>query len=131
MLANYNDIKKRIKEQPKWFDCHGVPRYDDFHPSLSPNIYADEVVLMRIACQNCGRDFLVELNFSKMDVVFRATPLKERIESKLIHYGDPPNDDCCDSGPTMNCDDLEIVEYWSRKGVLEWKRDKKFEIRLL
>ena len=129
MLAQYQDIKKRIKEAPRWFDENGVPRYDEFHPSLSPNIYADEVVLMEISCQDCGRRFFVEMSWStSFGILDGIVPLHKRIEDKLIHYGDPPND-CCDCGATMNCNDLEIIQFWSRD-KFEWERNKKYEIVL-
>jgi len=34
MKAYFEDIMKRIKEKPKWFDSNGVPRYDDFKPEM-------------------------------------------------------------------------------------------------
>ena len=42
MKANYADILIRIKEEPKWYDENGTPRYEKFHPSFSPDIYARE-----------------------------------------------------------------------------------------
>lgn len=133
MKAAYEDIREKINEEPRWFDTHGVPRYAKFHPDLSPNIYADEVVLLKIACQNCGHRFLVEMNWGVQDKVFDdIVSLHERIENRTIHYGDPPIG-CCAVGSTMNCDDLEVVEFWKRDRdtmTLEWVRDKKYEIDL-
>lgn len=40
---------------------------------------------------------------------------------------DPPNIGCCAAGPTMNCDDLAVIEYWHRPDW-EWERDKALEI---
>jgi len=146
MKASYKDIKRRIKEPVLWYDYNGTPRYDKFHPSLSPNIYADEVILLEISCQNCGRRFLVEMNCSKLSTDFfgeRMEPFSERIkkwkESKKelkekgmhiwppVHYGDPPIHNCI--GDTMNCYDLEIVEFWHRP-EFDWHRKKEYEIEL-
>ena len=41
MKPSYEDIKKRIDEEPKWYDHHGVPRYEEFNPELTSNIYAE------------------------------------------------------------------------------------------
>lgn len=132
MLAEYEDIKKKIKEIPKWYDTNGVPRYDKFHPELSPNIYATEVVLMEISCQNCGERFMVEMNWSaSFDGLRGITPLHKQIKKKSIHYGDPPSHIKTDhAGSTMNCDDLRIKEFWTREDSLDWKRVKKYEIQL-
>ncbi|MEK6829690.1 MAG: hypothetical protein AABY15_06220 [Nanoarchaeota archaeon] len=129
MLAEYEDIKKRIKEEPKWYDENGTPRYDSFHPELSPNIYADEVALMKISCQECGQIFYVEMSWSKSNL-YNVLPLSKNIKS--LHYGDPPRHSNCSAGDTMNCNDLEIVEFWERnfKKSVEWVRNKKFEIKL-
>lgn len=121
MHHHYNDIKKRIKKEPKWYDCHGVPRYEDFTPNQSPNVYAREVVLVKIACQYCDEGFLVEINWGYRDY------LLGRGSTDHIHYGDPPNHDC--TGDTMNCIDLEIKEFWIRDGY-SWKHLKEKEIKL-
>lgn len=134
MIESYMDIRKRIPEPPKWFDAHGVPRYDDFHPSLSVNVYASEVLLYEIACQSCLERFLVEENWSKYDLVRmmsgeKTPPLSERVKQKDIHYGDPPcfgNDTCC-AGATMNCLDIRTVQLWSRSNNHEWKRVAELE----
>lgn len=132
MLEAYRDIRKRIPEPPKWFDEHGVPRYDDFHPSLSPNVYADEVLLYEIACQACGERFLVEENWSRLNlpdiVAGRKTPsLSERVRSADIHYGDPPcfGGDCM-AGATMNCEDIKTVQFW-RRDHRAWQRVAELE----
>jgi len=131
MKAYYEDIRKRIKEEPKWFDENGVPRYDEFHPKLCPNIYADEVVLMEIKCQACGRRFLVELNWDIHDEMFRKVPsLEERIKNNSIHYGDPPihlmdGEPCV--GVTMNSVPLKVIQFWKRSADKGWVRVKKLE----
>lgn len=130
MLESYLDIRKRIPEPPKWFDAHGVPRYGDFHPSLSVNVYASEVLLYEIACQSCLRRFLVEENWSHLSIndimaKRKTPPLSERVVRAEIHYGDPPcfGDEGCCAGATMNCLDVKTVQFWSRvNDQREWSR---------
>ncbi len=114
MLADYDDIRKRIKEEPIWYDTNGVPRYDKFEPMLCSNIYATEIVLLKIACQSCGQKFLVEMHYSMMDRVNGIKPLSKKLRN--LHYGDPPIHGCC--GDTMNCDDIRIVEFGVRKDLI-------------
>ena len=104
--------------------------------------------------QNCGTHFLVafssDINMAMVQAVqsdeyknletkeekedwFHAlsrTPLADAIQSKGIHYGDPPNVHCCPAGPTMNCDDLRVCEYWRRDQAFDWQRHKQLEIAL-
>jgi hypothetical protein len=132
MLESYNDIRSRIPEQPKWHDEHGVPRYDDFHPSLSPNVYAAEVLLYEIACQNCDARYLVEENWNAYDLLSiisgKPTPaLSDRVRRQAVHYGDPP---CweCGAGATMNCLDIRTVQFWTRDNDChEWERVPELE----
>lgn len=138
MLAKFEDIRDRIKEEPSWYDSNGTPRYGRFHPNMSPNIYASEVALVKIRCSNCLQEFLVEFNWSKNNLVFNeeSKPLSEWIKSKRIHYGDPPRHNVREDGSgcvgeTMNCDDIEVVEFWKQEGrMLEWVRKKEFEINV-
>jgi len=130
MLRSYKDILSKISENPKWWDAHGVPRYCDFHPDESSNVYADEVALLRIACQSCLKEFDVELNWSEHSYNWtgqKFSPLSH--EPKLLHYGDPPNSGCCPAGHTMNCIDLRILEFWKRS-KLSWERKSELEIEL-
>lgn len=55
----YDDILSRIPEEPIWFDEHAVPRYCEFDPKRVANAYADEVALVEVTCQSCGRLFHV------------------------------------------------------------------------
>jgi len=128
MKALYEDIRKRIKEEPKWFDCNGVPRYDKFHPRLSPNIYADQVALVEIECQQCGKRFLVEVNWDDWD---EEPDLKTRIKEGWIGYGDPPQhpETFCFAGCTMTAKTIRVVEFWEKKKS-EWRRNKRFEIEI-
>ena len=140
MNADYKDITSRIKEKPKWWDENGTPRYDPFSPELCPDIYAEEVELLEIACQSCGERFLVEMHHSKLDAypINKNKPKEsftERLEKNpdyIPHYGDPPRhtdeSEYQHSGNVMNCIDIQIVQLWKkgwRKGESgEWVRIK-------
>lgn len=131
MLPDYSDIKDRIKEEPKWYTEHGVPRYCDFNPiDHSQNIYADTAVLYKITCQRCGKEFIVADSDSRYDVVLKKTKAKRLLRNsyKDLHYGDPPNHGCV--GDTMNCEDIEIVEFWQQDGRHNWHRVPEKEIKL-
>lgn len=138
MHASYLDITSRIEEEPTWYDENGTPRYGKFSPELSPNIYAHEVILLEIACQDCKQRFLVEMNWDVMKGLFeprRTECFSSRFDSWLkdkdnffpIHYGDPPIHGCV--GDTENCYDLRVVEF-HKKDNFEFKRVKKYEIEL-
>lgn len=116
MKSNYEDIFSRIAEEPKWYDQNGCPRYDDFRPELCPDIYSHQVVLLKIACQECRRIFFVEMHKGCWESL--GNP-------KKLHYGDPPNHNCV--GDTMNCFDLEVVEAWYKDDNLQWKRKEDLE----
>lgn len=136
MLTDYEDIRKRIKEEPKWFDTHGIPRYDKFHPSmLSP--YGKIAVLYLIECQSCNNGIIVADSYTDMDL-FRAKITKKnkkfnkwlREIIELINYGDPPRhndvqDKYCHAGCAMSSNALKIIELWYRKW--EWRRVNKFK----
>lgn len=130
MNACYADILDRIAEAPKWFDEHAVPRFDLFEPNKIANIYAYECALLLIACQSCGREFEVAMSRDAMDFTRGAEALAMQIAKKAIHYGDPPNVHCCASGPTMNCDDIRVLEYWHSDADTghEWKREPSCEV---
>lgn len=118
MKENYLDILSRIDEEPTWFDQNGTPRYGEFHPDGCPNIYSHLVVLMRITCQACYRPFDVELHDSSWG-------RKELLPPKKWHYGDPPRHDCV--GDSMNCEDIEVLQVWSRDDCGDWIRCPVFE----
>jgi hypothetical protein len=125
--------------QPQWWDENGVPRFAPHHPTLCPCIYAIEVVLLKISCQSCGQEFLVQLSVSEMTRVrhMRLYPknpyrtLEDRVCDGSIHYGDPPrhdDNDNCGAGASMNCWDLAVVQFWRRTD--EWIRKPELEIEL-
>ncbi len=139
MKPKYSDITSRIAGEPIWFGNNGEPRYDPFHPSLSSNFYAVEVVLLKIQCQNCKKSFLVEMLHSKPS---QSASLEYKVINNKkyflnpVHYGDPPrhndprgiylgHDECV--GNTMNAESLQIVEFWKREN-LEWVRKPEYEI---
>ncbi len=151
MLNSYDDIRSRIPESPRWWDENGVPRYVPFTPDETADIYAQECALVLIACQACGAEFLVAFSWPRVGFVRgeckALTPLTlERVRS--LHYGDPPNVGCCPAGPTMNCDDLRVLEFWRKggdefteeregmpgrvclPGYFDWRRVRELEISL-
>jgi len=119
MHSNYEDILSRIEEKPSWYDANGAPRYGPFTPEMCPNIYAEDVVLLRIRCQACGQHFDVEMHDGD---VFRPLPIP-----RGLHYGDPPAHGCALGGDTETCDDLMVLEVWRRMSVGDWRRCPSFE----
>lgn len=127
MLDSYADIRERIPEPPKWWDRHGCPRYSDPVPKNCSHVYADRLAFMRIACQACGTEFLVEFASSRMDRILWARtagkdPLEEQPwEPETLHYGDPPSTGCCAAGDTMNSCPRELVAAYEKERF-DWKR---------
>jgi hypothetical protein len=142
MHDSYDDIRSRISEPPKWFDENAVPRYSDFAPGEQSNIYADRVAFVLIACQNCREKFKVCFSSCSMDrlrwqlrheQLGVENPCKHDLWDGCvdgsIHFGDPPNTQCCPAGPTMNCLDLRVLEAWERVNF-EWVRKPECEVML-
>lgn len=127
MLHDYADIIKATGgKNPKWWDENGVPRFGKHHPKESADIYAKEVALVEIRCQNCPKKFLVQMTWSYMDDIRYARaagPMSKRVDS--LHYGDPPRHED-PAGNTMNCYDLRVVEFWAQKDY-EWVRVPELE----
>jgi hypothetical protein len=131
MHAHYKDILSRIQDPPAWFDENAVPRFDPFSPDLIANIYADICVLVEIQCQNCRRTFKVSMSEGAMERFNRRGLIYAQIENKSLHYGDPPNINCCGSGPTMNCLDIRVLECWRRgEKSFVWDRQPDLEVAL-
>ena len=127
MHESYEDITSKLGK-PLWWDEVGCPRYEPFTVRMLNDIYAKEAVLLEIACQACEHRFLVAMSRSLFS---GGTPLHKLIRNGSIHYGDPPNYGCCASGPTMNCDDLRVHEYWRQaRRPYEMIRVKAFEVAL-
>jgi hypothetical protein len=132
MKALFEDILCRIyPEKPSWYDSNGTPRYGGFNPDACPNIYASEVALVEIACQNCKKRFLVEVHSDQYaNAVFWGS-VKGRITRGSIGYGDPPrHGDKCLAGDTMTSDALRVVEFWEKNARDEWARNSELEIAL-
>lgn len=118
MHESYIDITSRIDEEPSWYDANGAPRYGEFTPKRCPNIYADIVFLLLIACQDCGKEFRVQMHSDWFNRTGRA------YRPSKAHYGDPPIHGCV--GDTMNCEDIEVLEVWKRIDH-EWERQPDLE----
>lgn len=133
MHHHYNDITSRILAPPMWYDENAVPRYCDFAPDEVADIYATEVALVEIACQDCGQRFNVAFSWDRVEWVKGVPRLHEAMtlaDVKRLHYGDPPNAGCCPAGPTMNCDDLRVLEFWRKDEAFTWTRIPELEVAL-
>jgi hypothetical protein len=112
MLPDFDDIKQLIPQDPIWYTEGGVPRYAPFHPEML-GVYDKQALLVAIACQNCGKPFLVgwgSPGYRWANGQYTQEDLEDI--AKHFHYGDPPRHGCV--GDTMNCIDLSIEEAWSR-----------------
>lgn len=149
MHQYYKDILEHVSEPPRWFDENAVPRFCEFLPKEAAHIYASEVTLLLIECQACATRFKVALSeLNLRDVLWDSSKRKVKnisdlIADRSIHYGDPPNVRCCDTGPTMNSVAIRVLEYWYKPVVrgeglvgrkirdpqaLNFQRDPEFEI---
>ncbi len=134
MNHHYSDITDKLGE-PLWWDENAVPRYCEFSPQDTANIYRDECALVLIRCQNCGREFKVAFSDSRSARYLRraiaektAPGIADRIRDNTLHYGDPPNIHCCPSGPTMNSVPIRVLEYWRlNRAAWEMVRDTALE----
>lgn len=126
MKHHFADILDRIPEPPKWFDENGTPRYNDFHPDEVPNIYANECCLFRIECQMCTREFDVALSWYRLGT---ERSLTERVEDNTLHYGDPPNIQCCASGLSSNSVPRYVIQFW-RRVKFDWARVSELERKI-
>lgn len=157
MNNSYEDIRSRIAEEPKWFDEEAVPRYCTFAPRETANIYADSSCLVEITCQGCGHAFQVCFSDSRTRRLLRALDalraegveattelmqeraelltLEHAIETRELHYGDPPNIYCCAAGPTMNSVPRRVLEFWGRNPDLRsaerWLRLPEYEVDIV
>jgi len=123
MRLCYEDILTRIEEKPRWWDSKGVPRYCEFHPDVCPNLYADEIVLLRVACQNCKTEFDVQYEWDQF-----STMLDRPSESLVtIAYGNPPHNKCCMVGPSMQSISLFTIQFWKRNKRQAWVRQPDLE----
>lgn len=125
MKASYEDILKRIKDPIQWFDDRGTPRYDLFYPTLVPDIYANEALLLKIRCAGCEKAFLVGLSRSSF---YSGSRFRDNLQ--CVGYGDAPIHGC--SGDTMLSDAIRVVEYWAKDEATghEWQRFPELEITI-
>ena len=135
LYADITKIAAAAGVSAGWYDEHGVPRFCRFHPAACADPYADEVALLRIACQNCRKEFLVAVSLSKIErMISKSRSLAQIIhEDKELSYGDPPNAGCCAAGPVMCSETLEIVEFWQYQrmsATSKWVRNPGLEIKL-
>lgn len=128
MYISYFDILDRIDAKPTWW-LNGVPRFEPFAPK-DTNVYAREAALIETHCQQCGTRF--DVGIFQCSAVGDEATLAEGIRNGTLPIGDPPNIDCCASGPTMTSDLERVLEYWRRdtKVSFEWVRDASLEIEL-
>lgn len=142
MNNSYMDIRSRIPAEPIWFDENAVPRYCEFSPEKVSDIYSDRVALVLISCQGCNHQFMVAFSSSlgtRIEFLMRAGYVGKEIENldndilwkdiqnRRLHYGDPPNINCCAAGPTMNCIDHRVLEAWQKENF-KWVRKPEFEV---
>jgi hypothetical protein len=118
MNHHYKDIRDKLGE-PLWWDEYAVPRYCEFAPDETGDIYAREAVLLEIACQDCGTRFKVCMTTPPYT---QRPSLADLVRDDEVHYGDPPNAGCCAAGPTMNSVPLRVLEFWDRTVGLDWQR---------
>ena len=155
MHAGYEDIIDATDGKvPLWWDQNGVPRFRAHHPDLAPDIYAEEVLLLRVACQRCLHEQLVQMTWGHNDAIQRrigeewlalrqgiaidsdkaVRTLADSVRDGTLHYGDPPYHDddrgeFCHAGCTMGVWDLRVEEFWAHEGS-GWKREPALEVLL-
>ncbi len=127
----YSDILELTEKKPVWFDEQAVPRFCEFSPA-EVDVYAHECALVEIACQGCDHRFKVAIVADTHD---GDPSIANAIRANEVHYGDPPNIQCCAAGPTMSSMSVRVIEYWTRQGpggvsLDVWVRDRTLEIEL-
>jgi hypothetical protein len=132
MFNDYSDITEKISERPQWWDEKGVPRYACFGPDRVADIYAEEAALLEISCGGCGTYYQVAFSTAEFEPSLRGgVPLADSIRKGEINYWDPPNYGCCRTGPSMSCQNLRVLEYWTRRhNHGKWERDPSLEMIL-
>jgi hypothetical protein len=124
MYPLYSDIRSKLGT-PKWHDQNGVPRYDDFHPSLL-GVYDKFAALFLVECQSCYSVFpcaigAPDLLFKDKEVL-KIETIEDFIDNYVV-WGDAPwhNDEYQCAGTTMSSDVTEILSAW-RKDNFEWSQ---------
>ncbi len=127
MLPSYDDLYELTDKPPLWWDQNGTPRWKPFSPGAM-DIYADEALLMEVFCQQCRKSYMVGMCSFSLDAGV-SNYLLSQVRNGAIHYGDPPNTDCCSAGAAMNSVPIRVIEFFSRIGG-EWVRRIELERRL-
>ncbi len=130
MLRNYEDIRSRISDPVLWWDDNGVPRYCEFHPSRC-GIYDAVVALVEVACQACGKRFLVAVTLDGHALEELGDRYRRPTHGDIgsFHYGDPPSHraEGCLADDTMNVESVRVAEFWEREAG-EWRRLPEHEV---
>lgn len=138
MKQPYYDILELTEKEPLWHDEHGVPRFAPFAPELVSDIYAEEVALLDLQCQSCGRHMQCAVSWSQLSAIAdRQDPekatLARRLRSGMADYGDPPcwhkGESQC-SGSTMTAIEYRVLQFWRRDKTTNWVRVTELEIDL-
>lgn len=124
MKQHYPDLLALTPAPPLWYDENGAPRFAPFHPSLAAEFYARESALLRIECQACGREFDVCVSCPTERRMHQT--LVDAVLRDAIHYGDPPNVECCAAGPSMNSVPKRVLQFWRRERS-QWVRVPELE----
>ena len=128
MKNGYGDVVAAAGE-PAWYDENGVPRYQEFHPYGCVNKRALEAFLVEVRCQACGRAYPVAITWDGNPQYLAGMALGPGLPlsqghsapNSSLHYGDPPNVGCCNSGHTMSSDFVRIIQAWTRE-KLRWQK---------
>jgi hypothetical protein len=127
MNHHYKDIRDKLGP-PRWFDEAAVPRYCEFSPHVTHNIYAREVALVKIACQSCGHIFQVAMSWPSNFLLQPEDSLEKRVEESSLWYVDPPNVECCPAGPTMTSITHRVLQFWRHSFRADkWSRVPELE----
>lgn len=128
MYPLYRDIRDRLGV-PIWHDQHGVPRYDEFHPSLL-GIHDDWACHFLVRCPSCGEMFPCAVGFNALSYIasqvnfidlFDKRSSPEEMLPCFVGWGDAPyhpypTGQC--AGTTMGADVCAILSVWYRDS--EW-----------
>jgi hypothetical protein len=133
----YYDILQLTDQEPVWYDEAGVPRFSKFEPGDCNDIYAQEVALVLLECQNCGRQMKCAVSLDIYTYIdgreVQHTPLSETIKKGYSGYGVPPcwekgKSQC--AGSTMTPEEIRVLEFWHRPNG-EWERVPELELLLV
>ena len=126
MYTYLGDIIDKLGEPLWWDDSQAIPRYCEFAPWEINNIYAREVALILVECQNCGHEFKIAQNW---DIYDSPRSLSDSIkEGYMIGFADPPNIQCCSVGPSETSDKIKVLEFWKENEEFNWERRPEFEV---